>query len=211
MLFYPNALNLDVPNSLESPYFAPFFSRHGQDKISINDYYGHNKSTFNLLMGIYEEVRDKKQGYQLYLKGYIYQLIASMLRSNILNTVEDTMNDEYEKRIRKVINYISKHYDTDITLKSMADMTNLSYYNFSRLFKRVTGKCFKDYLTGVRISEAEKYLIDNKKSIADISESVGFVNVSSFNRAFKRITGVCPSDIKGRKERARDTNKFPLK
>ena len=52
---------------------------------------------------------------------------------------------------------------------------------------------FLEYLTDVRIKEAKRLLADPRKTIADVSEEVGYNDVKHFSKLFTRITGIHPS------------------
>ena len=52
--------------------------------------------------------------------------------------------------------------------------------------------CFKNLLDEVRVEAAQKYLADNRLSLAQVSDLLGFVDQSNFFRACKRWFGVPP-------------------
>lgn len=52
--------------------------------------------------------------------------------------------------------------------------------------------CFKNLLYEVRVEAAQKYLADNRLSLAQVSDLLGFVDQSNFFRACKRWFGVPP-------------------
>src|ERR1035437_687326 len=52
--------------------------------------------------------------------------------------------------------------------------------------------CFKNLLEEVRVGLAQKYLADNRISLAQVSDLLGFVNQSNFFRACKRWFGMPP-------------------
>src|SRR5665647_3656935 len=52
--------------------------------------------------------------------------------------------------------------------------------------------CFKNLLDEVRVEAVQKYLADNRLSLAQVSDLLGFVDQSNFFRACKRWFGVPP-------------------
>ena len=68
----------------------------------------------------------------------------------------------------------------------------LSYNHFSSSFKKAVGRSFSEYITLVRMSEAEKMLISSEKSVTDIALSCGFSSTSYFISRFKNLKGVSP-------------------
>ena len=66
----------------------------------------------------------------------------------------------------------------------------MSSRNFNRRFKLATGFTVIKYLQLVRIEAAKKELEDGGRSVAEVSFSVGYENVSFFRRIFKQSTGL---------------------
>ena len=147
-------------------------------------------------MGIYNEFIHKKIGFEIFIKGYIYQMIAVLIRNDMLELYQPIIQESELEEINPLIKYIETHYAEDITLEKAALMVNRSYYHFSRFFKKVTGRNFKEYIDFVRVCEAEKLLLSKDMNITQIAYQVGYNNVSSFNRVYKRIRGYSPSKIK---------------
>jgi AraC-like DNA-binding protein len=95
-------------------------------------------------------------------------------------------------QIYKAIKYISHSYGEDLDAEKCAKAVNMSYSYFSRNFKKITGKSFKDYLNFVRINQAERLLASSDKSVMEIALECGYNNVSYFIMLFKQMKGVTP-------------------
>lgn len=101
--------------------------------------------------------------------------------------------DETSK-IHRIYEYVMKHYCDPISLRDVAEYSNMSHYAFCRFFKQRTGKTFVQVLTEIRIGFACKLLIEGKLPISDIAYRTGFGNLSNFIRQFKKINGETPSN-----------------
>lgn len=99
--------------------------------------------------------------------------------------------DESE-RMERVIEYMLKKFQEEITLPEIASIACLSPEAFCRYFKKYTRKTFSEYLVEVRIGHACKLLQENRINVNQISFESGFNNVSYFNRKFKAITKKTP-------------------
>jgi AraC-like DNA-binding protein len=97
------------------------------------------------------------------------------------------------RRVLKVKNYINKNYTDEIRLSVLADVAGMSPSAFSRFFKLRTGRNLSDYIIDIRLGYASRMLVDTSKSIAEISYSCGFNNLSNFNRIFKKKKNCSPS------------------
>ena len=190
--FSPGIMNTDYSNLFESKYILSFLNSKQSHSRHIADVYQHSRSIFNLIMGIYEEYSRKESGYEIYIKGYLYQLIACLLRNGIIDMYQPGMQEVELKRLDPLFKYIENHYAEKIDLHTAANTVNLSYFYFSRYFKKVTGRNFKEYIDYVRVCEAEKLLATWDTSISRVAYEVGFTNVCSFNKVYKRIRNYSP-------------------
>lgn len=83
--------------------------------------------------------------------------------------------------------YIEAHYAEKLTLTDVADHVYVSQWHLSKLISKHTGQNFSDLLNGVRIRKAKELLADSSLRIWEVSEMVGFSDVTHFSRIFKKI------------------------
>ncbi len=96
-----------------------------------------------------------------------------------------------------ILQYIQKNYSNNITLEELSKLFSLSTEHISRTFKKETGFNFVEYLTTVRMHEAEKLLLSNKKiSIAEIAYRCGFNDSNYFSERFKQFYKLSPSQFR---------------
>ncbi|MDR0542798.1 MAG: AraC family transcriptional regulator [Dysgonamonadaceae bacterium] len=105
------------------------------------------------------------------------------------------------RRIKLICDYIEQNYGKPITLAEVAAMVNMSESAFSHFFKKKTNLAFKEYLTNIRIFQACQLLTKTTHSIAEISFSCGFNNMSNFIRLFKERKGNSPLRYRALMER----------
>ncbi len=92
--------------------------------------------------------------------------------------------------------FIKEHQAEDLSLGQVAKAVNTSTFYFCKLFKRVTGLNFTDYLARVRIEKAKNLLLNPNLRISEIAFEVGFQSLTHFNRVFKRILGQSPTEYR---------------
>lgn len=100
------------------------------------------------------------------------------------------------RRIEKAFEYMNKNYDKAITLGDIAKLVNMTEVSFSRFIKKRIGITFIDSLNEIRLGHASRILIDTTNSIAEVSYSCGFNNISNFNRLFKKKKGCTPKEFR---------------
>lgn len=103
---------------------------------------------------------------------------------NRSNTEKDRLCDVYR--------YVNENFRTDIQLKDVARLTNLTPQSFCRLFKKRNKIHFVEYLNQVRISSACRLLLDSDWTISEIAYNCGYKTISNFNKLFKETTGHSP-------------------
>lgn len=196
--FLPDVIGGNYSRMFESKYIIPFLNHKSDNIYHLTDVSKNSDILFKLMMELYDEFTTKDVGYEIYVKGYIYQLIALLVRNNIIGLYNQP-NDYNQSDINKLdvlFKYIEEHYSEHINLQKAADMLNFSYSYFSRYFKRITGRSFKEYIDFVKICEAEKLILSTNMNISQAAYEAGFSNVSSFNRLFRRVRGYPPGNIK---------------
>ena len=119
-----------------------------------------------------------------------YQLILPIAPS--LKSIDQSNNS----RILEACYYIQNNYRKKIIINDVAQLVNMSPSTFSHFFKKRTYRSFTDYLIDLRISNACRLLIETDMSIANISEEIGFNNLSNFNKVFKKRKQKTPKEYR---------------
>lgn len=105
----------------------------------------------------------------------------------------------YKERVDKVINFIGKHLDEELTLDELAAIACFSKYHFHRLFTIYTGVSLQMYIKWLRLKRAAHQLIVHKEAtVINVALDAGFESHESFARAFKQICGQSPSEFRSK-------------
>jgi AraC family transcriptional regulator len=107
------------------------------------------------------------------------------------------MNEDYIKRVNKILGYIDNNLSDDLSLETIAKIAFYSPFHLHRLFKSITNETLNCYVTRKRIEKAASVLMHKKEvSISDLVLQLGFSSNSSFTRAFKKYYKQSPSDFR---------------
>lgn len=98
--------------------------------------------------------------------------------------------------IAKAKEYIRENQAEDLSLGQVAKAVNTSTFYFCKMFKKVTGINFTDYLSRVRIEKAKNLLLNPNLRVSEIAFEVGFQSLTHFNRVFKKIVGHSPTEYR---------------
>jgi AraC-like DNA-binding protein len=95
--------------------------------------------------------------------------------------------------IARAKQYIQEHQTDELSLGQVASAVHASPFYFCKLFKKVTGFHFTDYVSRTRIERAKNLLLNPNLRISEIAYEVGFQSLTHFNRVLKRIVGQSPT------------------
>jgi AraC-like DNA-binding protein len=99
--------------------------------------------------------------------------------------------------IARAKEFIKQHQTEDISLGQVAKAVNTSTFYFCKMFKKVTGINFTDYVSRTRIENAKNLLLNPNLRVSEIAYEVGFQSLTHFNRVFKKVIGQSPTEYRG--------------
>ncbi|MGG1556288.1 helix-turn-helix domain-containing protein [Paenibacillus ferrarius] len=102
------------------------------------------------------------------------------------------------KLIAQMQQYVHEHLDSKITLREIANVFAFSPNYLGALFKECTGISFSDYLIRSRMERAKQLLQDPTLRIYEVSNQLGYSNMTYFHRQFKGEIGLTPSEYRKR-------------
>jgi AraC-like DNA-binding protein len=95
--------------------------------------------------------------------------------------------------VQRIDNYIDKHMDESISIKSLANHVGLSVSHFLVRFKREQGDSIGDYVWRRKIVAARNKIELGETDMTAIGLDLGFSSSQHFSTVFKRYAGVTPT------------------
>ncbi|WP_341278550.1 AraC family transcriptional regulator [Paenibacillus sp. FSL H8-0537] len=129
------------------------------------------------------------QGIEAYKQNLAFQKLMGMLLEQHLPA---SQGDRQLYSVEDTMHYIQLHYKSPLTVKELAALTNMAQWQYSSLFKALTGKKPLDYLVSLRIDHAKEWLANSHASLREIAEWCGFADEYYFSRRFRQMTGGSP-------------------
>lgn len=152
-----------------------------------------------MFSSLLDEITNRPPGYELRLRHLAVDLLLYIYRfAKARNSLpcEVSSGSVVKQKMTEISRYISRHYEQDLTLEAVSKRFYISPSYLSRVFKEVTGFNFTDYVSMIRIREAQRLLRETDLKILDISVQVGFNNFSHFGKVFKRVVSISPRDYR---------------
>ena len=103
-----------------------------------------------------------------------------------------------DDKIRQTEEYLQQHFDSDISIDSLAQRAGMGPRNFIRRFKAATGRVPGAYIQTLRVSAAKELLEHGSSSIQTVSTKIGYEDIGFFRNLFKRHTGMTPGEYRDR-------------
>lgn len=104
----------------------------------------------------------------------------------------------YQGQIETILHYLNSmiqknwtgktadEFNRLISIPELAKMACMSVRNLQLMFKAYTSETLHQYIIRTRMEYAQQLLKDNKKSIAEIYEYIGFANQSALNNTLQK-------------------------
>lgn len=149
----------------------------------------------------------KKYGIELSKKGISqvisasdaegFELAARELIQELYEKIKISKSAAEENESYRVFQYVNAHYaEYDMSLEKTAEDLNISDKVVRAAILKHTGKMYKDYIIFLRIEFAKTLLENDKLSVSEVCQMVGYSNVPYFIKLFKKTTGVTPAKFK---------------
>lgn len=129
-----------------------------------------------------------------------YEQITNLQYHMVLQytqTVEEMRyNRNQSELVQNVASYIRHHMSDAIKTEDIATALFVSRSHLSTRFKQETGMNLTEYIHYMKISEAKHLLTYTDKSLALISNYLGYSSQSHFSRVFKNVTALSPIEFR---------------
>jgi AraC-like DNA-binding protein len=99
-----------------------------------------------------------------------------------------------DQRLVEIGSFLRQNMATAYTLDEIAIKFGFSTRTLSRLFKEDLGFSYVRFVRSLRMSNALELMAENKYSVLEIAEQVGYSSLSSFSNIFQKIIGIRPTE-----------------
>ena len=158
----------------------------------------------DLFLQIQKELQERQRQYMVGVRLKLAELLLMLSRyqrrSGYQQENQASQNWKH-KKVGEVADYLLTHPETEESLEELAKRFYISKSYLSRIFREVTSFTVNEYKNVSRIKKSQQLLTHSDYSITEISELLGFENLTYFERVFKKYAGVTP--LKYRKAEGR--------
>jgi FixJ family two-component response regulator/AraC-like DNA-binding protein len=98
--------------------------------------------------------------------------------------------------VTAAVTFMAAHHDDPLTVREIAEVADLSEGRLAHIFPAKTGFSVKDYMTRLRVSIAQRLLLETTDTVDAIAARAGYADASNFSRTFKSIGGSSPGEFR---------------
>ena len=145
----------------------------------------------------------KELEYKRNLRSFMFEAESIRDTYSILLVLTQTVEARYlptekQQKIAPAVEYISQHYNENITNDELAAIAGMSTVYFRKLFTNIMGVSPITYVHQFRTEKAKEMLGSDYGTLSDIAQSLGYPSLYDFSRDFKKYAGVAPSKYEGK-------------
>jgi len=104
--------------------------------------------------------------------------------------------------VAKAKQFIREHHTQDLSLGQVAEAVHTSIFYFCKLFRKVTGQTFTEFVSRTRTEKAKNLLLNPNVRVSEIAYEVGFQSLTHFNRVFRNLVGTSPTQYRAQLPKA---------
>ncbi len=132
----------------------------------------------------------------IYLESKAWELIALSI-DVVQNQQQDVaLSKADQERIHQAAAIIRNNLERPCSIIDLARMVGVNQTKLKTGFKSVFDNTVFGYLQEIRMAQAKKHLLDTELSVQEISQMMGYQNLSNFSTAFKRCYGISPQKLR---------------
>ena len=188
MRFYNVMFSDGMLSAAEIKILEPVLKKYGKYTFSASVF---DRLT-SLLAELCSELQFSRPGQNLAVKAVFLRFLLELLRNRRIVPLPKQPGGDPRPAAR-LLDLVIERCREKLTLDDLASVTGGSPEYAGRLFKKLTGITFSDYLARCRIELACVRLKNTSASISEIAAELGYYDIAYFDKCFKKIIGITPS------------------
>lgn len=128
-------------------------------------------------------------------KSWLYHICGELLSGA---KIEPVSKSSQAMVLQQIFAYVDKHFFEDCSLKAVAGALQYDYAYLSRLFTRMVGMHYTEYLNNYRVAQACHMLKAGKNTVSETAANCGYSTLRTFHRNFRMVLHCSPREYLSR-------------
>lgn len=123
-------------------------------------------------------------------------VILTEFSSSPVTRENATTENSHAYFVGEICKQINENVKNSASLTVFAHKYGYSATYLGRIFHKLTGVTFSQYLSNARINQAKSFLLTSDLSVTEIAEQLGYYDPCHFIRHFQKIVGCSPNSYR---------------
>ena len=196
ILFRFSMLESGAEDICRKKYLDPIYNRQLLMPEYIDSSHPLNAQIAPLIRSLLSEREEKRFHNEMLIKSKLFEILYNIFGYCEKSDKDQAYEDIVFDKLKQSLIYLENNYAENITVESIAAISNYSVSHFSKLFRQMTGESLTQYLKNYRLGTAASRLLNEPTKVSEIALSCGFSNLSYFSRAFYQKYNMTPSEFR---------------
>lgn len=198
-----------IPNRLHSTLvsdedWAELYLCIGEDlyeSLALLSVTNHNKPVLKTgvdfeMIQLYLEIYKKlKTSTGVELPLLLPKAIELFARATYLDRIHGRTSEEAQM-LKLSVSYIRDNIDKRLTVQDMANLVQMGYEKFRKLFLQYYGISPGSFIRNERIRASQNLLMFHEMTIKEVALELGYTDSATFSKQFKKTTGRTPTEFR---------------
>lgn len=149
-----------------------------------------------LTQGWLEDLRQREHGLDTAIELEVEARVRRLVRSQRYVLRAPSTDEQRRRQVTAMASFLAARYREEVQIKDVAKAANVSPNYAMTLFRRECGLSISQYLTRLRVADAQVELLCTDKTVLTIALESGFGSLAGFYAAFQKECGVAPGEYR---------------
>ena len=185
---------------INDPYtdeeILPFFQEQSGGYANFISYRtDHSETIRRALFIAWQEWNDELSAKNMMIKAALLQILTCLSRYDSGSRADMEIVQKNRRdllRIDKGLRFLDSHFHEKIAIRDVAFASGLSPSYFSKVFHRLMGITYTDYLAQKRVYQANEMLETTEKNVVEVATECGFNSIANFYRTYRKYYQKAP-------------------
>lgn len=188
-------LNLIGENNSLSSFLINYLFDENSEKNYLIFNINNSISIENILLSIINEFINENIGFRSILESLYVILFIEISRNNCIVCNSHNKSNYKSSKFNKIIDYMEKNFATT-NLQETAEYFHYHPNYLSKEIKKNTNKTYSQILQNIKLKQACFYLSKTNLPIQEITQKIGYTELSYFYHIFKKNFNLTPNEYR---------------